>query len=124
MHPRRGRECGGSGPPRVLPAARSRNTPLQPCIEIAIEQGIHEIPHLGLRLSAEPNRNLGRWVDLDGEAVLAVKNLEKQRKALGVGKAVSENLRAPSSPEFVQGKALQIPFVHHALRIHTVDYFP
>ena len=52
-------EVDYAGPIRLIDPS------LQACIQIAVEQRVHEIPHLVFRLATEPRRHVCRGVNLD-----------------------------------------------------------
>ena len=91
--------------------------------------GIGEIPHLRLGFPAQGGSDTRRRMDLDGEPLAGVEDLDQdgkmRRRMVGVGRA--EDVLAVRGPEFVQGQSPQQAVVHDALGvlpIHNLPGFP
>ena len=107
--------------PLEVPA---RHPPLQPRVEVAVQQRIEQIPHLRLRLAAQPRRHRRGRMHLHREPVLRIEDLAQQRKARQLRQPRAEHLRAMLRPQLIQRAAAQRPLMHYALRILAIHQLP
>ena len=111
-------------PQRFLEGFARRRPCPESGVQIAVEQGIHHIPHLALALAAIALGHFQGRMDLDRKPLLRIEQLTEEREALRVGKALTENCHATVGPEFVEGNAAEGAVVDDALGFFAIDDFP
>ena len=85
---------------------------------------VGDVPHLGLRFATEFFSNIRRWVNLDGEVVGAIENLDKEGETVGVREVFSKNFLSVFGPEMVQGFSGKLAGGDDGLGILAINDLP
>jgi len=93
-------------------------------VEFRAGIGIGDEPHLGFGVASEGWGEMGGWVDLDGEVVAGIEDLDEERKALGWGQALTEDGLPLAGPKLVQGLSGEGTVHDDGLFIFAIADFP
>ncbi len=84
-----------------------------------------DVPHFRFRLAAEQCGEIGRRVDLDGEVVAGVEDLDEDGKAgVGIGVSAAENFLAAGIPQLVERGSRERAAVDDRLLVFAIDDLP
>ena len=97
---------------------------LQADVELCARLAVGDVPHFGLWFATKLDRNICGRMDLDGEVVGAIEDLDQDGETWGVREFFAEDLGAVVGPQIMQGFSGKFPRIDDGLFVLAIDDFP
>ena len=97
---------------------------LEADVEFGAGEGVRDEPHFGFRLAAEFSGDVRGGMNLDGEVVRGIEDLDEEREAFGIRQVLAEDFPAVTQPEVVQGFSFVRALGDDGLFVFAVNDFP